>query len=76
VGDGNNDVGRKSPTHNPGQPKISGVRTGGAKVSGAMSQQRGDSGNESAPQKFVQLVGCREPKVRPGPWVRPRAPQG
>ena len=42
-------------------------------VCGAMSQQYGDSnrGNESAPQKLVQLVGCREPKHRPEPWVRP-----
>jgi hypothetical protein len=38
-----------------------------------MSQQYGDShrGNESAPQKFVQLVGCRDPKARSEPWVRP-----
>jgi hypothetical protein len=37
-----------------------------------MSQQRGDSGrgNDSAPQKFVQLVGCRN--ARTEPWVRPR----
>src|ERR1700758_2632786 len=42
------------------------------KVSGAMSQQRCDSGHESAPQKFVQLVGCRDPKARQAPWVRPR----
>jgi len=46
-------------------------------ICGAMSQQYGDSnrGNESAPQKFVQLVGCRDPKTRPKtrsePWVRP-----
>ena len=38
---------------------------------GAMSQQRGDSGNYSTPQKFVQLVGCRDPKASSGPWVRP-----
>jgi hypothetical protein len=38
---------------------------------GAMSQQCGDSGNFSTPQKFVQLVGCREPKTRPEPSVRP-----
>ena len=38
---------------------------------GAMSQQCGDSGNFSTPQKFVQLVGCREPKARSEPWVRP-----
>jgi hypothetical protein len=38
-----------------------------------MSQQYGDShrGNESAPQKLVQLVGCRDPKARSEPWVRP-----
>jgi hypothetical protein len=43
-------------------------------ICGAMTQQGGDSGrgNQSAPQKFVQLVGCRDPKVRPEPWVRPR----
>jgi hypothetical protein len=41
---------------------------------GAMAQQGCDSGrgNQSAPQKLVQLVGCREPKARPQPWVRPR----
>jgi hypothetical protein len=45
------------------------------KVCGAMSQQHGDSGrgNESVPQKFVQLVGCRDPNARTEPWVRPRA---
>ena len=41
-------------------------------ICGAMSQQRGDSGNVSAPQKLVHLVGCRDPKTRPEPWVRPR----
>ena len=42
-------------------------------ICGAMSQQYGDGnrGNESAPQKLVQLVGCREPKTRSEPWVRP-----
>ena len=42
-------------------------------ICGAMSQQYGDGhrGNESAPQKFVQLVGCRDPKARSEPWVRP-----
>ena len=38
---------------------------------GAMSQQCGDSGNYSTPQKFVQLVGCRDPKAGSEPWVRP-----
>ena len=40
---------------------------------GAMSQQCGDigRGNQSAPQKFVQLVGFRDPKAQPKPPVRP-----
>jgi hypothetical protein len=38
----------------------------------AMSQQCGDNGNASAPQKFVHLVGCRDPKARPEPWIHPR----
>ncbi len=44
------------------------------KICGAMSLQSGDSGRgtESAPQKFVQLVGCRDTKARPERWVRPR----
>jgi hypothetical protein len=43
------------------------------KVCGAMSLQYGDGGrgNESAPQKFVHLVGYRDPKPRAEPWVRP-----
>jgi hypothetical protein len=41
------------------------------KICGAMSQQCGDSGNQSAPQKFVRLVGCRDSKARVEPWVRP-----
>jgi hypothetical protein len=40
-------------------------------VCGAMSQQSADSGNQSAPQKFVHLVGCRDPNARPEPWIRP-----
>jgi hypothetical protein len=31
---------------------------------GAMSQQRDDRGAQSMPQKFVHLVGCRDPKAR------------
>jgi hypothetical protein len=89
VGNGNIDVGNKTPTRKPGQPildrlaRSDGVsepltdqqnplKTEWPKICGAMSQQRGDSGNESAPQKFVQLVGWRDPKARPEPWVRPR----
>ena len=39
------------------------------RICGAMSQQGGDSGrgNHSAPQKFVQLVGFRDPKAQPKP---------
>jgi hypothetical protein len=39
-----------------------------------MTQQCGDSGRgtESAPQKFVHLVGCRDPNARPETRVRPR----
>ena len=36
---------------------------------GAMSQQRADSGTTMAPQKFLHLVGCREPNAR-GPGGR------
>jgi hypothetical protein len=32
---------------------------------GAMTQQRGDSGAVSTPQKFVRLVGCHDVKPRP-----------
>jgi hypothetical protein len=41
---------------------------------GAMSEQSADSGrgNESVPQKLVHLVGYRDPKAGPDPWVRPR----
>jgi hypothetical protein len=44
------------------------------KICRVMSQQRGDSGrgNDSAPQKFVQLVGCCDPNARTEPWIRPR----
>ena len=58
----------------PGSEKAVPPKKGPARISGAMSQQRGDSGHESAPQKFVQLVGYRDPKVRPDPWVRPTRP--
>jgi hypothetical protein len=44
-------------------------------ICGAMAQQRGDSGNHSAPQELLRLVGCRE-KTRPeraNAPVKPRA---
>jgi hypothetical protein len=85
MGTGNIDVGNKTPrkagqpsvedlavTDGPLEPRIGQPnlrKTEG--ICGAMSQQRGDSGNVSAPQKFVQLVGCRDPKAGSEPWVRP-----
>ena len=87
MGNGNFDVGKKSPTRKPGQPMagtLSGNSSSAAqldaqkierpRVCGAMTQQCGDSGrgNESAPQKFVRLVGYRAPSPRPETWVRPR----
>ena len=48
-------------------------RKSGQQMAGAMSQQSapvmGD--NQCSPQKFVRLVGCRDPKVKPGSEVRP-----
>ena len=42
-----------------------------AGLCGAMSQQGGEfGGNVSAPQKFVQLVGCRDRKAGPGREAR------
>ena len=76
VGNGNIDVGNKTPTRKPGQPGIDGpnpLRTERPRIPAAMAQQCGDLGNQSAPQKFVHLIGCREPNAHPAPWVRPRA---
>ena len=44
------------------------------KVCVAMTQQSGEfaRGNQSAPQKLLQLVGCRDPEARRVPWARPR----
>lgn len=41
------------------------VRGNVASHSGAMSQQRCDSGATSTPQQFVHLVGCRDRKTGP-----------
>ena len=45
------------------------------RICGAMTEQCGDSGrgNDQTPQKFVHLVGCRDPNARPETWVRPDA---
>jgi hypothetical protein len=49
--------------------------TDGKQICGAMAEQAGVSGHhdtESAPQKFLHLVGYRDPNARKEPWVRPR----
>ena len=81
MGNGNIDVGTKTPARKSNGP--SALRTFETKplskerprICVAMAQQSGDfgRGNQSAPQKLLQLVGCRDPKPRPTPWVCPRA---
>lgn len=61
-------VGDESATRKPAQTTERISASGHDKqteICGAMAQQRGDSGGWSTPQKFVQLVGCRDPKLRP-----------
>jgi hypothetical protein len=86
VGNGNNDVDRKTPTRKAGQPivQMSGGGSSEKRIDlqmqaaqpqncGAMSQQGSFSfhGNQAAPQKLVRLVGCRDPEVVAEPWIRP-----
>lgn len=87
MGNGTIDVGNKSLTNQfsppfverlagGGSPRIdrqNSVRTARPGNCGAMAQQGGDSGrgHQSAPQKFLRLVGFRDPKARTEPWVRP-----
>jgi len=86
VGNGNNDVGSKTPTRKAGQPivQMSGGGSSEKRIDlqmqaaqpqncGAMSQQGSFSfhGNQAAPQKLVQLVGCRDPEVGAEPGIRP-----
>ena len=69
MGSGNTDVGNDTPTRKPGRPVERQGETSEHPVSpcGAMSQQGSEfRGNVSAPQKFVQLVGCRERKSGTG----------
>jgi len=81
VDDGNFDAGNKIParkTNGPSARRIGETNPLGkerSRICIAMAQQSGDfgRGNQSAPQKLLQLVGCREPNARPAPWVRPRA---
>jgi hypothetical protein len=89
LGNGSFDVDSVSGRRKAGQPSVEGSiessffelrmdrqdaahieRTGPC---GAMAQQCGDSGYQSAPQKFIHLVGCRDSKVYPDPTRRPAA---
>jgi hypothetical protein len=83
VGNGNIDVGNQTPTRKPGQPRVelTSGRNGSSELRidsslkterrcGAMSQQGGEfRGNVSAPQKFVHLIGCREPQAGQSPEI-------
>jgi hypothetical protein len=86
VGDGNFGVGKQFPPPKPGEPMAGNdssslrrtdtsnpQKTELPRVCGAMTQQCGDSGrgNDQTPQKFVHLVGCRDPNARPATRVRP-----
>ena len=91
MGNDNIDVGSDTPTRKAGKPIVEQMRASGSTDPGtvkqmqaglpancgAMSQQGSFSyhGNVSAPQQLLHLVGCRDPKVRPGAQVRP-TPQG
>lgn len=80
VGNRTIEIGNETPARTPGQRVVESpagtarLTKARPNVSGAMAQQCGDfgRGNQSAPQKLLQLVGCRDPNARPVPWVRPR----
>jgi hypothetical protein len=74
LGNGEVDIGSKTPRRESGRRGLRSDKPA-TQQAGAMSQQRGDSGNESAPQELVHLVGCRDPKARRRPWVRPVPPK-
>jgi hypothetical protein len=46
-------------TDEPSAPKLD-----QPSICGEMSQQRGHRSAQSTPQKFLQLVGCREPHAK------------
>jgi hypothetical protein len=67
---GENTVGNSTIDVGQSRPK-----TDGSKICGAMAQQHGSGShheNESVPQKFVHLVGCRDPNARKQSGLRPR----
>jgi hypothetical protein len=67
VGNGNIHVGSETQSRDVGR------RAGGPQ--GAMCEQSQECapGNQSIPQKLVQLVGYRDPNARPATWLRQRA---
>jgi hypothetical protein len=49
----------------------------GAQICGAMAEQRrpdGSNANESTPQQFVHLIGCRDPNASRASRVNSRSP--
>jgi hypothetical protein len=80
VADGNIDAGNKAGNRRSGLPAVEGLAKTDSpsaprpRICRAMLQQCADSGrgNQSAPQKFVQLVGCRDLKAGPQPEGRTR----
>jgi hypothetical protein len=96
LGNGNIDVDSISRPRKPGQSSVQrltedgvfelrterqdGTRNDRPGLCGAMAQQRDDSGCQSAPQKFVHLVGCRDAtvcadKAYPDRTHRPNSPK-
>jgi hypothetical protein len=57
-------VGSKSPSPRPASA-LPEKPSPGTEICGAMSQQCDHLSNQSAPQKFVHLVGYRDSKARP-----------
>jgi hypothetical protein len=85
VGNRNFEVGKKRPI--PGSVRASVKNSPGengtgfedenhpkieqGKTCGAMSEQHGQR-NESSPQKFIHLIGCRDPRARTRTRTHPR----
>jgi hypothetical protein len=59
------DLAERNGLSRPASDTLRPVRTRSPDLCGAMSQQRCDSGSQSTPQKFVRLVGCHDPKIKP-----------
>lgn len=87
VGNGNFDAGKKDPVGGllrPGNSPRGGPETGSneenrpkfeqVKTCGAMSERHGH-GNESSPQKFIRLIGCRDPKAGTRTRRHPQLPR-